>query len=466
MSREVAEISDKTHEIEVRGRPVLTPDDYDGKLAELRDAVSKLSAEVDESLREEGHSFESYPKSPSETAAVSDQLERALLTSITVAERAAKVSEPERVREIARKALETLSSEELDRVGAAFGLTHDGTDEQLRSKIAGSVDDLDRLAQTIILNQTPTPERGIRERLFGLSGEVDPGRIAFLGQLKGHYVPAGTARWFLFRGVKTTRRGVQVDGEVLSYQAEAVSDVGEFRMEAIPRTKRVTVSANGSTTLSTRSSGVTEARLGALAVAGALGRFVLRRFPTTPVPSGASFSHWDPRSVVLVDLLEEWLPSEGFEVMNLKQAQFETGIGWSDPTQLRPSVSSVRFEGAHLLDSQPACALLSEGRALVAVTLVGRFKQSSARPSLVPLEFSIGRDYASVSTGYVEGDKRLTELTHSRAEAGLRGAVSDGPRSLARLAGVIEEIEERARQVGIVERATIFGPSRSTDADS
>ena len=118
-------------------------------------------------------------------------------------------------------------------------------------------------------------------------------------------------------------------------------------------------------------------------------------------PNAGDLMSWDVGSVFMADLLHSQFRSGDVEILNLNTVGFEMDEQSSSARGVFvPSVKSVRFHGRHLLDSQTACELLTQGQRLVQVSALVRFKERSDSDSLFPVTLKLERDHVAVMTGF------------------------------------------------------------------
>ena len=168
----------------------------------------------------------------------------------------------------------------------------------------------------------------------------------------------------------------------------------------------------------------------------------------------------------MAGLLLNQLNSNGIEILNLTSAHFETGDE-APGTDMRPVVRTVRFEGAHLLDSRPACQLLVDGRALVGVAALVRHTPNRGEHFTLPIQISVEKEHLAVLTGFGSERPEVANSLQAELVKRVRGALMA---PLDQESGVIREsavedlagkMEAMLRREGPVERATFFAPEES-----
>lgn len=169
---------------------------------------------------------------------------------------------------------------------------------------------------------------------------------------------------------------------------------------------------------------------------------------------------WDQRSVFMAAFLQNELNRDGIEVLNLTSAHFETG----EPTtgeDLRPNVRSVRLEGAHLLDSKTAGELLVDGRGLVGISLLVRFRPNRDERFVLPIQISLEREHVAILTGYgTERHEVALDLQRELVKR-VKSAFGSSLRNEPELNRMATEMERVLREAEPIERARFFAPERT-----
>jgi hypothetical protein len=453
-------------------RDIIKVEDVEERLRRAADELAKsgedAGAEARERARDAGKDFRSI-ETPRYASAFLAEARRALEEDVNIA-RPAEVEddvEPiERDREIAKKALAGLKLDQLRRIAESRGLERRGKEEAVIDRIVTSYEmDWPAIAQLILENEEPRPERGVSDRVFPILEDqidLDEGARRFM-VFRRRYIRTGIARWFVFGEADMRNRVLFLDGTFRTYRVDAVEeDEKTFDLLPTPTVIPVRVRlASSARSVEVRAKGATESRAAAQAVMKVLGLHPSRGLPIAAHPPEGELMQWDPRSVFMVAFLQNELDRAGIEILNLTSASFETGDA-PEGTELRPAVRSVRFEGAHLLSSKPACELLVESRGLVDMTLLARFKPApNDEGSVHPLRISLERDHIAVLTGFgstrPERARDLQREILNRLGRAL-GAPLANERELNELA---RRIRQRARQDEPVDRADILAPAES-----
>jgi hypothetical protein len=370
----------------------------------------------------------------------------------------------ERDREIAKKALMALKLDQLRNIASYQELDYRGEKEELIERIVIALNaDRGRIARLVLENEEPRAERGIADRLFPILGTTFDAETAErrLAQYAQRYIRTGVARWFVFGTPERRDQTIWIDGTFRTYRVDPLQDDDFFELNSVPDALPVKIRLEeGALFVQARAPGATEARAGAEAVMKVLG---LRSWPGLPIettPREGPLFRWDPRSVFTAALLQNDLNRDGIEILNLTSAHFETGESTSGQ-DLRPSVRSVRFQGAHLLDSKPACELLIEGRGLVGISLLVRFSPNGQERYVLPIQISLEREYVTILTGFgTERHEVAYELQRELVKR-VKGAFGVPLRNDETLNKTAAEMERLVRSPTPVERATLFAPEHS-----
>jgi hypothetical protein len=375
----------------------------------------------------------------------------------------------EREREIVKKALAHLKLDQLRRVAANQELDYRGNAEEIIERIVDALNaDHAAIARLILANEEPTPERGIAHRLFPVLGSTVDADTADrrLTYYARRYIRTGIARWFVFGAPERRGNAVMLDGMHRTYRVEPLEDEDFFELTSVPDALPVRVRLeDGGMFVEARASGATEARAAAQAVMKVLG---LRPWPGLPIettPREGHLMRWDHRSVFMASLLQNELNTEGISILNLTSAHFatgETGTG----ADLRPTVRSVRFEGAHLLDSKPAAELLIEGRALVGISLLVRFSPTANETFVLPIQISLERDYVTVLTGFGTERHDVANILQVELVKRVKGALSAPLKNEEQLNALAGAMAQMLRTTGPVQRATLFAPEEPWTDDT
>lgn len=369
-------------------------------------------------------------------------------------------------REILKKALARLKLEQLRQIVESRGADPRGNEEEVIERLIAVLSaDRQAIARLILEHEEPTPERGLANRLFPVFGTRIDADVALrrLEQYARRYIRTGIARWFVFGSPERRGDAAVLDGAFRTYRVEPFEEDNFFEIFSSPEALPVTIRLEDrSIYIDTRAKGVTESRAAAQAVMKLLGLSPSPGLPIETHPREGQLLRWDTRSVFMVSFLLNELNSEGIETLNLTSAHFETGEA-SRGTDLRPVVRSVRFEGAHLLDSKPASELLIEGRALVSIALLVRFTPMAGESFVLPIQLSLDKDHVTVLTGFGAERHEVANQLQRELLRRMKGALGrelsdDRAEELERLAG---EMVSLVRSEEPVERARFFAPEES-----
>lgn len=449
--------------------PVVREEEVDEKLKDLaeqlREAGRKTGETVLERRASKGKAVRRIP-TPKFTDEFVAQARAALEDEVKIARPAdfpEDIEPKERDREIVKKALARLKLEQLRRVAANQELDYRGNSEEIIERIVDALNaDHAAIARLILENEEPRPERGVADRLFPILGSTVgvSDAIETLGYYARRYIRTGIARWFVFGTPERRNDTVVVEGVYRTYRVEPIEDEDFFDLTSVPDALPVRIRIeDGSMFIETRATGARESRAAAQAVMKVLG---LRPWPGLPIetkPREGALMHWDHRSVFMASLLQNELNSNGINILNLTSAHFETGEAGTG-SDLRPNVRSVRFEGAHLLDSRPACELLVEGRALVGISLLVRFTPQPGQSFVLPISVSLERDYVTVLTGFGTERHEVANDLQRELVKRVERALGEPLKDEAALNRLAEQIRKMLRSSAPVERAVFFAPEQ------
>ncbi len=408
------------------------------------------------------------PDKPDLSEALFDRLRDALEDEVVVAKPAtgeAVIEEREEEREIAKRALAHIRLPQLRGIAEELNLAKGGTLDDVADRIVRAFrGDRAEIARLVVTYESePPPERRFTTRLFQIwEASTDVGTTLERVQLFAHrYIRTGIARWFIINDVTQAARAMLMKGTFRFYRADATEQDEEYTLWADPdsASARLRLRAN-ETSVEVEATGDRESRAIMTAFQHASG---LRWRDTLPVsrraPEG-ELQGWEPRSVVMVDLLNARFGSNSIEIFNLNVAGFETG---SEPTDYddstRPSVRSVRFQGRHLLDSRTACELLVQGQGLVELGALVRFQADAESSYILPMTLRLERDHAKVMTGFGANPALAARDLHDVVVKGVRRSLREGLMDEEALRRLAQEIRSRAEQEEPVSRATIFAPA-------
>lgn len=371
----------------------------------------------------------------------------------------------ERDREIGKKALAVLKLDQLRKVASYQELDYRGEKEEVIERIVRALDaDWGKIARLVLENEEPRPERGVADRLFPILGTTVNVNAAHrvLLNYADRYIRTGIARWFVFGTSDPRGERLWLDGTFRTYRVDPIADDDDFfELNTVPDALPVRVRLDeGGMFVQTRAPGTTESRAAARAIMKVLG---LRPSPGLPIdttPRGGALMRWDQRSVFMAAFLQNELNRDGIEVLNLTSAHFETG----EPTtgeDLRPNVRSVRLEGAHLLDSKTAGELLVDGRGLVGISLLVRFRPNRDERFVLPIQISLEREHVAILTGYgTERHEVALDLQRELVKR-VKSAFGSSLRNEPELNRMATEMERVLREAEPIERARFFAPERT-----
>jgi hypothetical protein len=368
-----------------------------------------------------------------------------------VADEQQTIVDSELKRELMKKALVGLRAETLRRIAQGASLDKRGRSEDIAERIARAYRfDESAIAQLVLDNAPePQPERGHSSRLFALAqGPRADGAMARLDAVLGRYIRVGVARWFVFESC--TERSVSridVTGRLLAYRAFVDESAEEPTLGSSTVDSPVTIRiAPGSPIVHVIGGDATAARASIRALSDVLEIPISAGLPIGRRYEGR-MAVVDPRTVLLLDLLNSRLPQAGIVQRNLTVARFQTSE--DDPHALpedasRPTLKAVRFEGDFLLDSIQACQLIAlQDRPLVDASLWGAVDENNEQ-LWYPIRFSVERDHLMVLTGFGRQSHEVTWMVHGRLVQQAQRAMLDGALDADQLNALLDRMHEFA----------------------
>lgn len=362
-------------------------------------------------------------------------------------------------REVIKKALVGLKLATLREVARDRKVPASGNREDVASRIADAYNwDEEEVARLVLANEEePQPDRGHVDRLFPLEEAVD---LAYVKQrldvVRGRYVRIGVARWFVFDTIGADDEEIDLAGTVRSYQADVSYQTGINEIEetpvltAVPSEDRARIAVTPENLIRVRRATASAARAGVEALHITARLRPLRSVPlrgTSRISEAVLSLH--PASLFMLDLLNTRLRQVGLRDLNLTIARFRVSAEGHETTEefaRRPSLHAVRFEGTHLLDSVPACELLSEEhRALVEIAIHVRTAPRPGREGgRFPIRIGLESDHVVVATGYGSGQPELSLEVHQAAVEAVRQEIQQGFADEERLHELALRIRRRA----------------------
>lgn len=451
---------------------VVPSEELDAGLRELMEVAKRYGREAERAAKDAGLTLTRLQDKPdlaeSRLEHLHDMLEDELLISHESAE-GVVISEREEDREIAKAALAHLKLPQLKKIAEDFGLQKGGNLEQVAERIVLAFRaDQHEIAQLVVrYEEEPPPDRRLTMRIYPLARTADDvaGPAAMLRRLVNRYIRVGIARWFIFEDVATVGRSVVLRGTYRHYIADAQQEDDEYRLYADKRWDDAALwFTAGERFVRVEAKGDAESR--AIVRAFSFATEIRKHEISIEAPAieGAAFQ-WSPKTAFMIDLLINHFRVDGVEVFNLTTAGFERADDTpvQSDVETRPAVRSVRFQGAHLLDSRPACELIVAGQALVDLSLLVRFRPTANESFLLPLNVKLNRDNVAVSVGFGLETPEVARRLRDAIAQGIQQALPRWPTDEGRLREVAEGIRRRAQTEGPIERADMFGP-RAQDA--
>ena len=446
---------------------VIPSEELDAGLRELMEVAKRYGREAERAAKDAGVMLTRLQEKPdlaeSRLARLHDMLEDEVLISHEAAE-GAVISEREEDREIAKAALAHLKLPQLRKIAGDIGLQKGGNLEQVAERIVLAFRaDQHEIAQLVVrYEEEPPPDRRLTVRIYPLARTTDDvaGPADRLRRLVNRYMRVGIARWFIFEDVATFGRSVVLRGTYRHYIADAQQEDDEYRLYADKRWDDAALwFTAGEQFVRVDAKGDGESRAIVRAFSFATGIRKNDISIDAPAIEGAAFQ-WSPKTAFMIDLLINHFGVDGVEVYNLTTAGFERADDTPVQAEVetRPAVRSVRLQGAHLLDSRPACELIVAGQALVDLSLLVRFRPTATENFLLPLNVKLMRDNVAVSVGFGLETPEVARRLRDATAQGIQKALLRWPVDGHRLRAVADSIRERAQTEGPIERADMFAP--------
>jgi hypothetical protein len=344
---------------------------------------------------------------------------------------------PNRVelRAIAKAAFLRLGVEDLSVEVASEGLrgelpTKDAMAQALAEKHA---DDLDKVAEIVLRRTEGNPDFGYVTRIVPL--KEPPGLDAAydaLSSLRGHYLEARTAAFFIFGDVRRSGDVVTATGRVRSFTVNPAEAGGQPKLNFKPFNDEIRVTLRKAQPWAE----INARRTGDLSMM----RAVLRRTgaidpaAVVPVPDRLAtqpYDAWDPRTVWILDFLRSELRSKELRLDNTLVAHFvspdaarRTTVAEGEDPERRPAVEAVRLFGTQLHKHPEACTLIADGARLRDLEVRVRHTYDLGRGfnRLARFRLSWDDDHLAVLTGTI--DEQLDLAVHQLVVGLVRRAAS------------------------------------------
>jgi hypothetical protein len=241
---------------------------------------------------------------------------------------------------------------------------------------------------------------------------------------------------------------IAVDVTLRSYKA-FVDEIGEEpNLGSTPSSRDASVVLrDGHDLLITEDADPNTARTVARGVAGVINATFAEGLALS-TPTRGRLAGFDPRTVLLLDLIYSRLDVVGVGERNLTIARFVTDKG--DEHVVSPeeagehSLKAVRLEGHHLLDSNQACELIAKrGRGLVDMSLwvaVPKLMIDGGTVPWFPMRFTVERDHLAILTGFGRHSHEHSLGLHQDVVKQAEAALVDGPADVAELENLAVKI--------------------------
>lgn len=456
----------------VKRRPVIGAEQLDAELRDLVKEAARFGKRAEQAAVEAGESAETSGRETDPSRLVAD-LREALEEEVTVAHVAGgdtEIEPGEQDHEIAKRALVHIKLENLRQIARDLGVPDTGNLDAVTDAIVRELRaDKKAIAELVVrYEDEPSPERNFTSRLFQLrEGSEDlPALSERLTHITGRYIRTGIARWFIVRSVDATRALLRLEGIFRFFRADAAEFEEDLTLTAYEQNAAARLVLRvGEPIAEVEAKGEAESK--ALMVAFEGTGTLRRRDALAPAigPLQGHLATWHTYSVFLVDLLHSRFRDQNIEILDLNTAGFKTERSGRRATaeeeESRPRIRSVRFEGRHLLDSRPACELLSSGQQLVQLGMTVRFRTDGTDDYLLPLTVKMATDHIVVMTGFGVVSPKVAKKLQSVVTAGIRNELRSGladPPGLERLA---RQVQQRADAEEDPTSSTIFAPEEA-----
>jgi hypothetical protein len=467
-----------------RARTVMTSEQLDAELRDLVAEAALYGKRAEAAAITAGEPMGEGGREAPDPGELAANIRAALSEEIVIAREVGgetEIAPAEQDREIAKRGLLHIKLQTLRRIAKDLGVPDGGNLENVTDAIARELgDDREKIAKLIVTyEEEPPSERNFTTRIFQLrDGSSDlPALERRLSYITGRYVRTGIARWFIVGGVQASASLLRLDGTFRTFRADATERGEDLTLTSDEQNASARLLLrSGDPFAEVEAKGEAESRA---AIAAFEGSTPLRRLGLlTPPrePLRGELATWHNQSVLLIDLLQSRFRSGHIEILDLNIAGFKTErtsrrkkTGEEEESAVR--IKAVRFEGRHLLDSRPACELLSSGQHLVQLGMTVRFTADTGDEHLLPLTVKLASDHVVVLTGFGVVSPQIARELHRTATDGIRKALRSGladPASLDRLATAVREragSEEEPRLPTLFVSADVDEDAEAQDPD-
>lgn len=449
---------------------VIRSDDLDSALRKIADEAAEYGRKAERAAIDKGETalrLENKPGSIDETVA---ELRTALEDEVQIAhpiDSDAVIDVREQDREIAKRALVHIKLPTLRQIAKDLDVAPSGNLEAVTDRIARKLDaSPTEIARLVVQYESePPPDRRFTSRVFQLRDAVDDivSVTKRLNYIVNRYIRIGIARWFVVESVQGSATQLSVKGIFRFFRADAdqINDDLTLRAEEDSAPARLRMTKNDPA-IQVDAKGERESKALILAFQDASGLRVQEDLRLGGNPIEGKLMAWDPWSVFLVDLLNARFRSTSIEILNLTHAGFQTEQAGSDEAN-RPSIRAVRLEGRHLLDSRPACELLTQGQGLAELGITVRFAASATEHFALPLTVKVRKDHVVVLTGFGIADPAVAKALHSEVIAGVSSSLRHGLADEMSLIRLANEVNKRANAEHAPDKPTMFAPPEDAE---
>jgi hypothetical protein len=454
-----------------RGKPVISSEQLDSELRELVQEATRYGKRAERAAIEAGIEATPSLREPEDPMRLVAGLREALEDDLTVAHTVGVDSEiepTEQDHEIAKRALVHIRLPALRQIARDLRIPDSGNLDAVTDAIARELrGDKVAIAELVVrYEDEPAPERNFTSRLFQLrEGSSDLRSLSGrLSRITGRYIRTGIARWFIIRSVETARGQLRLSGVFRFFRADATELDEDLTLMAVEQSAPANLILKAEEAIAEiEAKGEAESKAMMTAFEGSSSLHRLQALTPAIGPQRGLLATWHPQSIFLIDLLQSRFRLPNVEILDLNVAGFKTESASrralaNDEEEKRPRIKSVRFEGRHLLDSRPACELLSAGQQLVQLGMTVRFRPARESDYLLPLTVKLASDHVVVVTGFGVVSPQISKELHSAVIGSIRVALTSGLADPTGLEWLARRVRDRANAEEDPILPTLFGP--------
>lgn len=439
-------------------RQIVREEVIDGRVAELLERVDQLF-DFDES-HDQSRSSTQRRDTPDFTEYVRENLkahfEDEIIPAIPSSQGDGYIDETELRHELAKKALVGLKLSALrdgaERLGASLAGSRNS--EDIAEVIASALGwDSEAVARFVLENDddaSDTNAHGVR--LYPLAQDsAHPDEIESEAvKLIGRYIRVALARWYVFKDIKKSDDGVTLYGRYMSYKADVDPMMDNAVLRSVSRTEDVDAHvAPVRQVVEVGNVTVHAARAAVFAATSTLKQRTLGYVPHAGSNAERRDGAVHGSAEFLLNVLQNRIPDSDVSSVNPTVARFKFDNDEKPADANAPALTSVRFDGNHILDSAQACRLIvEEGRpvAVIAFRMHLRYPASGVDPAakrdgVFPVTISLESDHVRIVTG-LGNDPVESWRAHEKVKAAVTAEMTEGHRE-----GALDDILTRMREL-------------------